>query len=355
VILAAGTVGSAKLLMLSGVGPRQHLQSLKIPVVADLPVGDNLQDQVSTDGITFFTNYTGIAITVARAENFASALGYSLFGTGQKGSPRFREGQAYIKTRHQPPHIKYPLIGMSFVANPNPYSAKLLNADPEVWKDSHEKPLGKDGFTVYPLLLHPRSKGTIRLKSSNPEDQPLINPNYFAEDSDVKYITEAIKFIRNLINTEPIKDWEFMLDNRLMDNCAQFGNWTSAYIDCFARQFIIPSGSPVGTCRMGATGDPSAVVDPALRVRTLKGLRVVDASVMPSTTSGNAYTSQIMIAERASDLIRDKDTVAAIRDYFKHLIAMKNKRMIDEEEAEEEKKAAAILAAAKEKAAQKKR
>ena len=79
------------------------------------------------------------------------------------------------------------------------------------------------------------------------------------------FVLSDIKFIRNLINSQPLKDWEFYFDSNLMENCAQYGNWTTAYIDCFIRQIVIPAGSPVGTCRMGAQGDPSAVVDPFLR------------------------------------------------------------------------------------------
>lgn len=331
VILSAGTVGSTKLLLLSGIGPRNHLQSLKIPVVADLPVGDNLHDHVMSDGLQFFTPYY-MSISAARAENFMTSWAYTLFGTGMKGSPRFREGTAYIRTKYQPAHIKYPLIAFHSVASVNAYDAENLNVDDTVWDALHSKPPTKDGITIFPVLLHPRSKGTIRLRSVNPADPPLINPNYLAEDSDAKILVEAIHYIRKLENTKVFGDWELNFNDRTLPQCAQHGNWTDMYIECYLRHITLSGYAYVGTCKMGAPGDPTAVVDPLLRVRGVKGLRVVDASVIPNSISGNTYAVQVMIAEKASDMIREKDTVKPIKEYFKHLIATKHKKFVDEDE-----------------------
>lgn len=332
VVLSAGTIGSAKLLLLSGVGPKSHLQSLKIPLVADLSVGENFQDHVVGDGIEMFTPYPGFTITPTRAENFLSSWTYSLFGTGMKASPRFREAIAFIRLRHQPPSIKVPLVSLHFASNPSVYEADQLNVRNEVWDAIHGSPLSREGITVYPYLLHPKSRGTVRLKSSNPDDPPLINPNFLAEEVDVKILAEAFTFARKLVNTKSFKDWEFRLTNRLLPECAKLGNYTEQYVECHLRHLSTPGLAPVGTCRMGAPNDNAAVVDPALRVRGLKGLRVVDASVIPSSLSGDTYATQVMIAERMADVIRDRDTVAMIKDYFRHLYEVHHTKVMEDEE-----------------------
>ncbi|ESO12860.1 hypothetical protein HELRODRAFT_93524 [Helobdella robusta] len=346
IILTAGTVGTTKLLLLSGVGPKTHLQKLKIPVVADLPVGENLQDQVVGDGIEYYTPYPGVSITINMADSLLSSWAYSLFGTevttslaGMKSSPRFREATAYIRLRHQPPNIKYPLLALHIAANPQAYEAtsKLHTAHDlfQTWAEIHGKPLSREGFTIFPVLLHPRSRGTIRLNTTNPEDPPLIDPNYLSEEIDIKILTEGFQFARRLLHTQVMKDWEFKLTNRLLPECQKYGNYTNAYVECHLRHITIPGGNLVGTCKMGALNDPRAVVDPILRVRGLKGLRVADASIIPTSMSADTYATQVMIAEKAADFILEKDTVRSIKEYFKHLIESRHKKIMDDEEAEE--------------------
>jgi choline dehydrogenase len=332
IFLTAGAIGTPKILMLSGVGPKKHLQDMKIPVVADLPVGENLQDHVVGDGVEFFTPYTGLTVTAARAENFISSWAYSLFGTGMKSSPRFRESLANIRLRNQPPSIRYPLVSLHIASNPYSYLGEQLNVKEEAWEAVHGEPPTNEGFTIFPVLMHPRSKGTIRLKSNNPQDPPVIDPRYLSEEADVKMLAEAYLFARRLVHSKALKDWEFQLSNRLLPQCMKLGNFTDQYIQCHLRHITIPGNSPVGTCRIGGERDPHAVVDPNLRVRGLNNLRVIDASIIPNAMSGNSFTTQIMIAEKAADMIKGKDTVKAIRDYFKHLLETKHKRIVEDDE-----------------------
>jgi len=335
IILSGGTVGTTKLLLLSGVGPKAHLQELKIPVVADLPVGENLQDHVYADGIEFYTPYPGVSISVASADSLTSSWSYSLFGTGMKASPRFREAAAYIRLRQQPASIKHPLLALQVAANPQAFTAQAVNVRKEVWDSIHGNPPSREGFTIFPVLLHPRSRGTIRLRSSNPDEAPLINPNYLADEADVKILAEGVQFVRRLINVQTLKNWEFHLTNRLLSECAKYGNYTAAYIECHIRRITLPGASPVGTAKIGAINDPTAVVDPLLRVRGVKGLRIADASIIPSAMTGDTYATQVMIGEKAADMIREKDTVKAIKAYFKHLIESQNKKIMDDDESAE--------------------
>eukprot|EP00918_Siedleckia_nematoides_P087375 GHVU01192247.1.p1 GENE.GHVU01192247.1~~GHVU01192247.1.p1 ORF type:complete len:648 (+),score=99.43 GHVU01192247.1:215-2158(+) len=330
VLLAAGTVGSAKILLLSGIGPRAHLREHKIPAILDLPVGENLQDHVMADPVEYFTDYQ-FSLTAARAENFWQAWSYSLFGSGLKASPRFREITAYVKTKYQG-HFKYPLVALHFVANVGVYKASDINVNEELYEQLHGKPPSWEGFSIFPVLLHPRSKGTVRLASANPEDPPLINPNYFSDETDIKYLREAVKFARKLVHFEDLQNWDFSINNNLIPDCAKFGNWTDRYIDCHIRHITLSGYAPVGTCRIGAASDPTAVVDPHLRVRGTKGLRVVDASIIPFAITGNTYATQIMIAEKIADEIRERNSVKPIQDYFKHLIDIKHEKIREEEE-----------------------
>jgi choline dehydrogenase len=240
-----------------------------------------------------FTPYTGFTTTAARAENFLSAWAYSLFGSGMKSIPRFREAVAYIKLRHQPPNIKFPLIALHIASNPNIYESEQWNVKEDTWNAVHAAPPSREGLTIFPILLHPRSRGTIRLRSNDPEDAPLINPNYLAEDVDVKILAEGYNFARRLMNTKSFKDWGLNFQYRQVPECAKLGNYTDQYVECHLRHITLSASAPVGTCKMGANGDPTAVVDPNLRVRGVKGLRVVDASIIPSSTSGDAYATQV--------------------------------------------------------------
>jgi len=223
-------------------------------------------------------------------------------------------------------------VSLHVASNPYAYQPEQLNVKEDAWEAVHGDAPTKEGFTIFPVLMHPKSKGTIRLRSNKPEDPPVIDPKYFSDEGDVKMLAEAYQFARRLVHSKVLKDWEFQITSHMLPQCAKLGNYTEAYIQCHLRHITIPGNSPVGTCRIGAAGDPEAVVDPHLHVRGVKNLRVIDASIIPSAMSGNAFTTQIMIAEKAADMIRERDTVKAIRDYFKHLLETKHKRMREEEE-----------------------
>uniref|UniRef100_T1JQ16 Glucose-methanol-choline oxidoreductase C-terminal domain-containing protein n=2 Tax=Tetranychus urticae TaxID=32264 RepID=T1JQ16_TETUR len=175
----------------------------------------------------------------------------------------------------------------------------------EIWAKYYQPYTEKDGFSVYPVLLRPKSRGWVRLKSRNPFAAPLIDPQYLTADNDIHVIVDSMKFAIQLGNSPSFAKFKPKLYDQLFPGCEEYVQWSSEYLACIARSFTATIYHPVGTCKMGSPLDPSAVVDPQLRVLGgVSGLRVVDASIMPLIVSGNTNAPTIMIAERAADLIK---------------------------------------------------
>jgi len=275
VILSGGTVNSPHLLMLSGVGPAEHLKLLGIPVVVDLPgVGGNLQDHM----IVAVAYECTQPVSLANAETFANLLRYFLFRKGPLTS-NVAEAGGFVKTR---PDLDAPDLQLTF--------------GPVYYLDhGFTRPEGH-GFTLGPTQLRPQSRGSITLRSADPFEPPAIQPNYLASDMDLQVFAEGIRLCRRLAQTKAFH--RFRGKELYPGPSAQSDEAISEYL----RQGLETLYHPVGTCKMGR--DAMAVVDERLRVRGVEGLRVVDASIMPTITSGNTNVPTIMIAEKAADLIR---------------------------------------------------
>jgi len=275
VILAGGAINSPQLLMLSGIGPADHLRSLSIQPVADLSgVGENLQDHLSVVTACESTK----PITLAGAETMASLLRFVLFGSGPLTS-NVAEAGAFLKTRsdEQAPDLQL-LFGPVYYLN-----------------HGFTRPEGH-GFSVGPALLHPRSRGRIRLRSADPFAPPAIEAHYLADPHDLEVLTEGVSLARRIMQAKAFDAF------RGAEVYPGPGVASHAAIVEYIRGMAETLYHPVGTCKMGS--DAAAVVDSRLRVRGVDGLRVVDASIMPAIISGNTNTPTIVIAERAADLIR---------------------------------------------------
>jgi choline dehydrogenase len=282
VVLSAGAVGTPAILMRSGIGPAEQLRSLDIPVLADLPVGQNLQDHLFFP-LTFLAPNGGHKGTAFHF--FGGMIKEKIFGGTWFGRSVF-ESVAFVKL-----HSSSPIPDMQLHTLPWAYPSP--NQD-----NSEERPSVdmRPAFTLLPTLIRPQSRGELRLTSADPEAAPHIDPRYLCEERDVTTLLEGIALTREIMRNEHIS----------AEITAELHPAEDTFDDAGIRKELPNRVStvyhPVGTCRMGS--DERAVVDPTLKVRGIEGLRVADASIFPTITSGNTNAPCLMIGEKAADLIR---------------------------------------------------
>jgi choline dehydrogenase-like flavoprotein len=279
VLVSSGAIGSPKLLLQSGIGPADHLRSACVEVKHDLPgVGGNLQDHLDLFVIAECTGdhtYDGVA---RLHRTLWAGIEYVLFRTGPVASSLFETGGFwYADPDARSPDIQFHLgLGSGIEAGVE----KLKNA----------------GVTLNSAYLHPRSRGTVRLRSNDPAAAPLIDPNYWSEPHDRTMSIEGLKLAREIMQQAALKP--FVLAERLPGPKAMSDEDLFDYGCANAKT----DHHPVGTCKMGAGED--AVVGLDLRVRGLEGLRVCDSSVMPRVPSCNTNAPTIMVGEKGADIIR---------------------------------------------------
>jgi choline dehydrogenase len=276
VILSSGTVGSTQLLLLSGIGPAEHLRELGIDVVINLPgVGQNLQDHVATAVVRGCTQ----PLSMLDANSPMELAKYLLLRRGKLTSSVL-EAAAFLRTM---PNLVAPDLELQFA--------------PVVFYDYGLAPVTEHGMTIGPTLIAPRSVGTMRLRSPDPLDHPLIDPQYLSdpEGHDIQVLIAGIRKAQAIFAAAPMKAY---LGASIMPKRAIEGD---REIEDYIRSNADGWWHPVGTCRMGT--DSLAVVDPTLCVREIAGLRVVDASVMPAIGRCHTMAPTIAIAEKAADLI----------------------------------------------------
>ncbi|MDM0026542.1 GMC family oxidoreductase [Variovorax saccharolyticus] len=282
VILCAGAIGSPQLLQLSGVGPAGLLQAHGIPVVADLPgVGQNLQDHLQIR-----------AVYKIRGASTLNVLASSWIG-------KVRIGLEYALWRSGP---------MSMA--PSQLGAFTRSSAEQAWPNLqyHVQPLSLDAFgeplhrfpafTASVCNLNPTSRGTVRIRSRRPEDAPAIAPNYLGTVEDRRVAAESLRVTRRIVAQPALaryqpQEWKPGLQYQSDDELARLAGDIATTIF-----------HPVGTTKMGADDDPLAVLDARLRVRGVRGLRVVDAGAMPTITSGNTNSPTLMMAEMAAVWVR---------------------------------------------------
>ena len=286
VLLCGGAINSPQLLMLSGIGPAEHLASHGITPRHVLPgVGRNLQDHLDICTLQHSTQ----RVTYDRTSELKTAFDYFLRGHRGPGSSNIAEAGAFVRSPLAPDDR--PDIQMHFV--------------PAMLDDHGRHRLSGDGYTAHACFLRPRSRGRILLASADPRADARIEANYLGDPDgfDLKMMVECAKLARELFAQPAFDAYRGAPIHPARDDL------TDAELVAFIRAKAETVYHPVGSCRMGF--DDDAVVDPALRVRGLDGLRVIDASVMPTLIGGNTNAPTIMIAERASDLIRNRPVLTS--------------------------------------------
>lgn len=280
VLVAAGTYNTAKLLMLSGLGPAEHLSDHGVEVVADLPgVGSNLQDHHEVPVIAsarvkygYFRQDTGWRM-------WRNGFQYLAFGTGPVSTTGIESCLFYDPDGGDRPTIQL-------------YCAPIVYLDRDV---SSARPTY--GVTLTSCLLRPRARGSVRLRSADPADQPLVDCNFFGHRDDLRLTIASLRVARQLLDTEPIASKlarellpgeSLVADERLGEYCAKT---------------VKTNYHPVGSARMGPDHDPLAVLDARLKVRGIDALRVIDCAAMPFLPSGNTNAPAMALGSRAAELV----------------------------------------------------
>ena len=306
VILSAGAINSPQILMLSGIGPKKHLKSLNITVIKDLPVGHNLQDQYGTH-LSFIVHQNPV-VNVHKDMNLMQFLKYILFSEGLLTTAPV-ESVAYISTENTTanavPNLQLSLKPLSFASDNGLLMKKLIGIKDNFW-EYYSKHENEEMFSIAVNLLHPKSRGSVELQTTDPTVSPKIDPKYYSNEEDMKTIIEGIKFVQKLIETKVFQTLRVeSLGNP--KECTEYELKSNKFFECFARHLTLTSHSPVGTCRMGDPSSPDSVVDNELQVIGINGLRVADASVMPSHVSGGPSATTQMIGQQMATFITEKD------------------------------------------------
>ncbi len=311
IILSAGGIGSAHLLMLSGVGPRKHLEDLGINVVADLPVGQSLQNHMMLFGPDYIFKDEPHGINPETFGALSTRMSYYLFQSGLLSSTLI-DGNALFRVPHQPKEDKFPHLQILFLPFLYGMSDDLreiymntVNLKREVVEHLARDLVNVAGVEFMPLLLHPKKDGTLRLKSKSPGVPPVLDPNYLSHPDDVKTLIEGVRMSQKLANTKAFKDLGLKFLERAHPECVDRDFDSDEYWECYVRHLAVSTHHQSCTCRMGAADDPKAVVDPQLRVRGITALRVADASVMPMVVSATTQATCTMIGEKAADIIKE--------------------------------------------------
>ncbi len=281
-LLCAGAIGSPQLLQLSGIGPTKLLHEHQIPVVAESPgVGENLQDHLQ---LRMAFKVSGVKTLNTMANSWLGKL---------------QIGLEYALNRSGPMSMAPSQLGLFTRSDPSQKSANIQYHVQPLSLNKFGEPLHPfPAFTASVCNLRPSSRGHVRIASAKSTDAPKIAPNYLSTSEDRKVAADSLALTRRIVSAPALQKYgpeeflpgkSFQTDEELAFAAGNIG--TTIF-------------HPVGTCKMGRATDPMAVLDSELRVRGISGLRVVDGSVMPQITSGNPNSPIIMIAERASALIR---------------------------------------------------
>ncbi|KAI4495575.1 hypothetical protein M0802_008587 [Mischocyttarus mexicanus] len=309
IIISGGAVNSPQLLLLSGIGPKEHLKAVNVSLVKDLPgVGHNLQNHVSYT-VSWTINQPNVFDL-----NWASLLEYIAFHKGPMSSTGMSQITGFASTRYtapDEPDLQFYFGGYQAACSITGEIGALM---------------GNQGrsISISPTNIHPRSRGILRLANNNPFEKPLIWGNYLSDPIDAAVLIEGIQIALSFANTSAMAKYNMSLSNAPLSACSQHEFLSNEYWNCAVHQDTGPENHQAGSCKMGPPTDPMAVVDAQLRVYGIKNLRVADTSIMPQVTSGNTGAPAVMIGERAAAFIKSDWGAKATQWYGKATTFRKN-------------------------------
>ena len=270
VIVCAGAIGSPQLLMLSGIGPKDHLKDVGVPLVKDAPVGENLMDHIAYGGLVFLVDQP-VAILPNEVTNPARPYirEYLADRYGPLTVPGCVEALAFMEVdrpgdTESYPNVELLFIGTSMIAGGGFY--QNVGISDTFWEQLFSKIQGQNSWTVFPMLMRPKSRGKILLKNNLPATKPRIIPNYLDDPEDVRVIVKGIRAAIEVSKTRAMRRFGSELYDLPIKDCEKFQNDSDAYWECAARTFTFTIYHHSGTCKMGPERDPTAVVNPRLQV-----------------------------------------------------------------------------------------
>nr|ATJ44532.1 alcohol oxidase 5 [Helicoverpa assulta] len=296
VIVSAGTINSPKILLQSGIGPQEDLSKLGIKTVADLPVGKNFHDHQAIQLI-----YKGKQGIETAAQNIAAAPQLDTLPVPvQSGFFRINTTSDYPSVSQ--PHFQFfnTYIGAAAWPLLMVVCKTVANFDEKLCNSQANANAFNEIDNVLLIMLHPLSRGQVRLASADPSDDPIIDLGYYRDPYDLDVAAEGVKYMNTLINTKYFRNVKGSVPRLSVPGCEDLDWGSHQYWRCYAKNTVASLLHAVGTCSMG----PDGVVDERLRVHNIGGLRVVDASVIPFIPSGNTNAPVMMIGEKAADMIK---------------------------------------------------
>ncbi|KAL4712374.1 hypothetical protein ACJJTC_001535 [Scirpophaga incertulas] len=288
VILSGGALNSPHILMLSGIGPKKTLQKFNIPVIADLPVGQNLRNHY---GITMY--YVLTKLNNTEVLDWSTLFDYILVREGPMTATGITQLTGLLYTSLANQTRKQPDLQIFF----NGFYAECSQKGVKELSDTQHP---GTSVSANAAILLPRSVGHLTLKSADPLDPPLFYPNYFSHPDDLVMIRDGARYLQKIFNSETLQNkYGIELDSLTTEKCKDEEEWSDKWIECMARVNTDPQNHQMGTAAMGS------VVDTHLKVLGIDGLRVIDASAIPTQMTGNPQGPIMMVAERGAVFIKD--------------------------------------------------